>query len=109
MSVSDVRRIDNPQRGDALPFAAYQDTLVLEANTAVVWTVPVGCNLINLSYSGTCLVFNGDDDELAVPVASITDGTGVEIMPARRRVKAGQKLSFVAGAACLVGIGCHRV
>ena len=81
------------------------DNRVLAANVAEVVTVPTGCDFMLFGSTGVFYVRSGA--AAAVPAADITDGAGVAISPAARRVTPAATFGIIAPAATVVSMECY--
>ena len=84
----------------ALPKSDYVENVVLAADTAAAVRVPAGAKFVLVSSDASFWMAQfadiTDAEAVAVPVASTTDGTGLELNPTMRAVTAGYWLGLIS-------------
>ena len=91
-----------------IPFSRYNNTLVLVANTAQSFTVPVGAHKVHFNMDPLGKTFWVDDQKTAViPSTSLVDGTAPECNPEARLVQPAQTLSCISAKAGKLTITCY--
>ena len=88
----------------------YTQQLSLSAGVAASFTVPANVDWIRISYTAGTLWMRADGSAAVVPAATISGGTGSEIVLQGDRVQVdpGQVLSFINATACVVVFACKK-
>lgn len=85
---------------------SYTDTIVLEAATAVQYTLPTGSNYA--LFSATQNFYVAYSGVATIPSTNIVNGTGAELNPVLRTINGLATISLICEAACIVTISTYK-
>lgn len=104
-----IRKISHAIRNESPPFSGYVNQLSLSAGVAASFTVPDDCDTILVGYPEGALYVRTDGGTAVIPAATVTDGTGSELIHSgsAREVSGGQVVSCIHASAIVVTIACY--
>lgn len=97
-------QIDQGLHAQTQPLPRFINHLALGAGSAASSTVPAKADHVRITYTAGNLYGNFSGATATVPAASVTDGTGADLilLGAEYCVVPGEVLSFINATACVV-------